>query len=95
MPTLPSTGEQGLPNFDVSTWFGLFFPKGTPDPIVRKLNTALGEALDSPWVHERFKSIVADVRAARSALAGILKKLADTTTAKMREAIKAAGVQQF
>ena len=95
LPTLPSTGEQGLPNFDVSTWFGLFFPKGTPDPIIRKLNTALGQALDSPWVHERFKSIVASAATSDQRSPEYLKKLADTTTAKMREAIKAAGVQQF
>jgi tripartite-type tricarboxylate transporter receptor subunit TctC len=92
---LASTGEQGLPNFDVSTWFGLFFPKGTPDPIVRKLNAALGKALESPWVHERFKSIVADAAPPDQRSPEYLKKLSDTTTAKMREAIKAAGVQQF
>jgi len=95
LPMLSSTGEQGLPNFDVSTWFGLFFPKGTPDPIIRKLNTALGQALDSPWVHERFKSIVASAATSDQRSPEYLKKLADTTTAKMREAIKAAGVQQF
>ena len=61
IPNLPSTAEQGLPDFDVSTWFGLFFPKGTPEPIVRKLNVALAETLDSPWVQERFKDIVASV----------------------------------
>src|SRR3954464_10495644 len=63
IPGLPSTAEQGLPDFDVSTWFGLFFPKGTPEPLVRPLNAALGETLDSPRVHERFKDIVAKARA--------------------------------
>jgi tripartite-type tricarboxylate transporter receptor subunit TctC len=95
LPMLPSTGEQGLPNFDVSTWFGLYFPKGTPDPIIHKLNTALGEALESPWVHDRFKSIVADVAPRDQRSPEYLKKLSETTTAKMRDAIKAAGVQQF
>jgi tripartite-type tricarboxylate transporter receptor subunit TctC len=95
LPMLPSTGEQGLPNFDVSTWFGLFFPKGTPDPIVRKLNTALNKALESPWVHDRFKSIVADAAPRDQRLPEYLKKLVDTETAKMRAAIKAAGVEQF
>src|SRR6185503_1354613 len=51
IPNMPSTGEQGLPNFDVSTWFGLFFSKGTPEPIIHKLNAALGTALDAPWLH--------------------------------------------
>ncbi len=61
LPTLASTAEQGLPDFDVRTWFGLFFPKGTPEPIVRKLNSALAETLETPWVHDRFKDIVANV----------------------------------
>lgn len=95
LPMLPSTGEQGLPNFDVSTWFGLFFPKGTPDPIVRKLNAALGKTLESPWVHERFKAIVADVAPPEQRSPEYLKKLSDTTTTQMRAAIKAAKIEQF
>jgi tripartite-type tricarboxylate transporter receptor subunit TctC len=95
LPMMPSTGEQGLPNFDVSTWFGLFFPKDTPDPIVRKLNAALGKTLESPWVHERFKSIVANEAPPEQRSPEYLKKLVDTEIAKMRAAIKAAGVEQF
>jgi tripartite-type tricarboxylate transporter receptor subunit TctC len=95
IPGLPSTAEQGLPDFDVSTWFGLFFPKGTPDPIVRRLNAALAETLDSPWVHERFKDIVANVAARHERSPEHLKKLVDSETAKMAAAIRAAGIQQF
>jgi len=39
----------------------MIFPKATPEPIVRRLNAALAETLDTPWVHERFKEIVANV----------------------------------
>ena len=95
IPGLPSTAEQGLPDFDVSTWFGLFFPKGTPEPIVRRLNTALAETLDSPWVHDRFKDIVANVAPREERSPEYLKKLVDSETAKMGAAIRAAGIQQF
>jgi tripartite-type tricarboxylate transporter receptor subunit TctC len=95
LPGLASTAEQGLPDFDVRTWFGLFFAKGTPDPIVRKLNAALGETLDSPWVHDRFKDIVANVAPREERSPEYLKKLVDTETAKMGAAIRAAGIQQF
>ena len=95
IPGLPSTAEQGLPDFDVSTWFGLFFPKGTPEPIVRRLNAALAETLDSPWVHERFKDIVANVAPREERSPEYLKKLVDSETAKMGAAIRAAGIQQF
>lgn len=95
IPDMPSTAEQGLPNFDVSTWFGLFFPKGTPEPIVQKLNAALGPTLDSAFVRDRFKEIVATVATPEQRSAEYLKKLVDTEIAKMREAIRAAGIQQL
>ena len=95
LPTVPSTAEQGLANIDLSTWFGLFFPKGTPEPIVRKLNAALGETLDSPWVHERFKDIVAYVTPREQRSPEYLKQLVDSETAKMGAAIRGAGIQQF
>jgi tripartite-type tricarboxylate transporter receptor subunit TctC len=95
LPNLASTAEQGLPDFDVRTWFGLFFPKGTPDPIVRKLNAALGETLDSPWVHDRFKDIVANIAPREERSPEYLKKLVDTETAKMGAAIRGANIQQF
>jgi tripartite-type tricarboxylate transporter receptor subunit TctC len=95
IPSLPSTGEQGLPDFDVSTWFGLFFPKDTPEPIVRRLNAALATTLDTPWVHERFKDIVANVAPRDERSPEYLKKLVGSETAKMGAAIRSAGIQQF
>ena len=95
LPELRSTAEQGLPDFDVSTWFGLFFPKGTPDPIVRRLNAALAEVLDTPWVHDRFRDIVANVATRDERSPEFLSKLVDIEIAKMRAAIQGAGVQQF
>ena len=95
LPNLPSTAEQGLPDFEVSTWFGLFFPKGTPEPIVRKLNAALATSLDTPSLHERFKDIVANVAPPDERSPEYLKKLVDAEIAKMRAAIRAAGIQQF
>ena len=95
LPNLRSTGEQDLPDFDVRTWFGLFFPKGTPQPVVRRLNAALGETLDSPWVHDRFKDIVTAVTPRDERSPEYLRKLVDTDTAKMGAAIRAAGIQQF
>jgi putative tricarboxylic transport membrane protein len=57
LPDLPTAHEQGLADLDASLWFALFFPKGTADAIVRRLNGALSDALDSPGVRERLESI--------------------------------------
>src|SRR5215471_11963727 len=46
LPAVPSAQEQGLANFDASIWFALFFPKGTSTTIIKRLNGALGAALD-------------------------------------------------
>ena len=56
LPDVPTAREQGL-DFDVSTWQGLFLPKGVPEPIVHRLNHALGTALDMPSVRERFEAL--------------------------------------
>ena len=56
LPNVPTAQEQGL-NFDVNSWQGLFLPKGTPEPTVRRLTQAISETLDSQLVRERFEAI--------------------------------------
>jgi tripartite-type tricarboxylate transporter receptor subunit TctC len=43
--------------FDVSSWFGLIAPKGTPKPIVDKLNKAMNAAFDKPEVKEAYAKL--------------------------------------
>jgi tripartite-type tricarboxylate transporter receptor subunit TctC len=38
LPDVPTFAEQGLPGFEASTWFALFAPRGTPEPILEQLN---------------------------------------------------------
>jgi tripartite-type tricarboxylate transporter receptor subunit TctC len=93
LPDLATAHEQGLTNFDTDTWFGLFFPKGTPEPIVRKLNAAIGASLDSPYVQDRFKEIVANVTPPDKRSPEYLAKLVVIETEKMAAAIRGAGIQ--
>ena len=48
IPDVPTSGEQGLPGVEASVWNAFFFPKGTPDAIVRKLNAAMNKSLENP-----------------------------------------------
>ena len=50
---LPTLGETILPGFDVSTWFGLSVPAGTPRPIIDRLNKETVEWLKSPAAQEK------------------------------------------
>ena len=61
LPDVPTTKEAGLPQFNLTVWFGLSAPKGTPKPIVDKLNKALGVALNDPNVVKRFAELGYDV----------------------------------
>src|SRR3954469_8123783 len=61
LPNVPTTTEAGLPDFKLTVWYGLSAPKGTPAPIVAKLNQALSVAMDDPIVVKRFADLGYDV----------------------------------
>jgi tripartite-type tricarboxylate transporter receptor subunit TctC len=53
-PNVPAAIESGVvPGYDVTTWYGLFGPKGMPPAVVAKLNKALNETLQEPAIRER------------------------------------------
>jgi tripartite-type tricarboxylate transporter receptor subunit TctC len=52
-PDLPTIAESGLPGYEVSTWFGIFVPGGTPRPVVNQLNQALAQIVKSPLMQDR------------------------------------------
>ena len=56
-PDLPTMEESGVKPFDVSSWFGLIAPKGTPKEIVEKLNKAMNAAFDKPEVKEAYAKL--------------------------------------
>jgi len=57
IPDLATSGEQGLPGVEASVWNAFFFPKGTPDPIVRKMAKAVSDMLDNPTVRKRLEDL--------------------------------------
>jgi tripartite-type tricarboxylate transporter receptor subunit TctC len=60
-PDIPTVDEAGLPGYYVSLWHGLWMPKGTPQPIMEKLNAAVVEALADPTVRAKLASIGQDI----------------------------------
>ena len=53
LPNIPTVDEAGLPGLYVSTWYGLWAPKGTPPDVINKLNAAAEAALADPAVHQK------------------------------------------
>jgi tripartite-type tricarboxylate transporter receptor subunit TctC len=92
LPSLASAQEQGLPDFDASTWYAAFLPKGTPAPIVQKLHDALVATMDTPTVQARLKDIGADLVAPERRSSDYLAKFVVSEIARWAAPIKASGV---
>jgi tripartite-type tricarboxylate transporter receptor subunit TctC len=54
LPDVPTVRESGVPDFASVTWFALVAPKGTPDAVVAKLNSAVTEILREPDIQTQF-----------------------------------------
>jgi tripartite-type tricarboxylate transporter receptor subunit TctC len=59
MPSLPSFAESGVKGFDVTAWFAIYAPKGTPQPVMDKLIEAARAGLKSPKVIEAYERLAA------------------------------------
>ena len=92
LPTIPSSAEQGLPNFDASTWNALFLPKGTPTAIVQKLNAAAMGAMQTPAVRDRLRSIGAEPPTGERTTVEFMENLVKRDVKKWAEPIKAAKI---
>jgi tripartite-type tricarboxylate transporter receptor subunit TctC len=91
LPNLPTAVEQGT-DVQAYTWSAIFLPKGAPDAIVQKLNSAIVQAIKTPAVNERMASLgavlVGDDRATPQYLARFVKSEIE----KWAAPIKASGV---
>ena len=59
-PDLPTIAESGLPEFDISTWFGVFAPAGVPRDVVDRLHAEFTRALAAPDVREKMLALGAE-----------------------------------
>jgi tripartite-type tricarboxylate transporter receptor subunit TctC len=60
LPDVPTSGEQGLADFDCAVKYALFAPAGTPQPVVDKIANALNQGLDDEEVKKRLSDLGAD-----------------------------------
>ena len=62
LPNLPTANEAGLKGFEVVVWHGMYAPKGTPKPVLDKINAALKVALSDPNVKSRLNEQSVDIK---------------------------------
>lgn len=88
---LPTLDESGLKGFNVSIWHGLYAPKGTPKPVVDKINEALKVALKDADFIKREEALGAVVVSDGRTNGAEHKKFVEAEINKWGPAIKAAG----
>jgi tripartite-type tricarboxylate transporter receptor subunit TctC len=90
LPDLPTTAEAGLPKYQASAWNAIFAPKGTPAPILAKLNAAAAKALDDENVRKRLLDLGSDIPKAeartQAALAALVKSEIEKWSAVLKPA---------
>jgi tripartite-type tricarboxylate transporter receptor subunit TctC len=90
LPDVPTSYEQGLPEFDCAPFYGVFAPSGTPKPIIDKLVEALNKGLSEEAVQKRLADLGAELvepdRRGPRALADLVR----SETARLMPILKAA-----
>lgn len=64
IPNVPTVAEQGVPGFEVTTWYGILGPARMPADVVRKLNAAINQSLSDNEVREKLTVMGVDSMAA-------------------------------
>ncbi|CDS55045.1 putative exported protein [Polaromonas sp. CG9_12] len=89
-PDVPTVAESGYKGFEALSWSGISAPKGTPQPIIDKLEAALVQVMESPAVKQRLESqgFVVPVQGARH-----YTEFVKNEEARWTRVIKTAGIK--
>ena len=92
LPQVPTAQEQGLNGFEANNWIGLFFPRKTPESIVRQLHDATIKAMNVPALRVRMETIGTDLVTPDRTATDYLKRFVSSEIEKWAVPIKASGV---
>jgi tripartite-type tricarboxylate transporter receptor subunit TctC len=90
LPDVPTSAEQGLPEFDIAPFYAAFVPKGTPQPIVDRLVDALNKGLDEEAVQKRLAELGSNIIEPERRGPKPLADLVRSETARLMPMLKAA-----
>ncbi len=91
LPDLPTAYEKGFKDIQAYTWTALFFPKGTPVPIVEKLRDAAIKTMETPSVREQLQKLGATIVATDRRTPDYLALFVKNEIEKWRGPVKASG----
>jgi tripartite-type tricarboxylate transporter receptor subunit TctC len=90
LPEVPTSYEEGLPEFDCAPFYAVFAPAGTPQPIVEKLTEALNKGLGEEQVQKRLSELGADIIEPNRRGPKVLADLVKSEAARLMPILKAA-----
>jgi tripartite-type tricarboxylate transporter receptor subunit TctC len=92
-PDIPTVDEAGLPGLYLPVWNGMWAPKGTPRPIINKLNNAVVESLADPTVRKRLADIGLEIYPRDQQTPEALRAYQEAEIEKWWPIVKAAGIK--
>ena len=92
-PEVPTVEEGGLPGYHVALWHGLWMPKGTPKPVIEKLNVAVVDALADPVVQGKLTELGQEIYPRERQTPGALAAWQKAEIEKWYPIIKAADIR--
>jgi tripartite-type tricarboxylate transporter receptor subunit TctC len=92
LPNVPTGLEQGTKGFEAYSWSAVFLPKGTPAAIVKKLNSAIVQSMNTPSVRDRLQGLGVQVVSNDRATPEYLGQFVKSEIEKWAVPIKASGV---
>src|SRR5262245_58782738 len=92
-PDIPTVDEAGAPGVYISTWYGLWVPKGTPPEVIRKLTIAAMDALVDPTVRQRLTDLGQEIPPPEQQTAEALAAHQKAEIEKWWPLIKAANIK--
>jgi tripartite-type tricarboxylate transporter receptor subunit TctC len=92
VPDLATTGEQGVPGVEATVWNGFFLPKGTPKPIVDKMQKAIETMISKPDVRQKMEALGLEILPPEQRTTAYLAKFLPEDVERWGKVIKAAGI---
>ena len=93
IPDIPTSDKSGSPGLYMSSWFGLFAPKGTPKEVITKINAAMVQALAEPAVRKKLTDLGLDIAPPEQQTPEGLAVFHKAEIEKWWPIIKAAGIK--
>ena len=90
IPNVPTMAEAGFPNYELSAWFGLAAPAGTPRDVIDRLYTEVAKAAQHPETRAKFQQF--GIKAIASTPEEFAKTMREDT-ARLGEIVKASGAK--